>query len=588
MRSFTLIFALLLMGVVSYAQDTIRVVPDGTKIGALNDAIALHGANKVYLLEVNGFYTLSSTIEFLRPATDPTAWYQIVAKKPTKAGDYMAVVQVGTNAENKPFGEMFIIKANVTFKNIFMANQTATGELGNMVFHCTDKANLTIDGCMIDPVGWTAFIVGNELSLGSNLRLTNSTVLRHGDKYGPNGGHLIWNLMADSMYIENNSFVSTDQNLISGDYKADNQIKFLWFNHNTVVYHDVCLLPSKFMPATYMTNNLFYDATLFVVVQKWAPFQEKYGSYPTFALADTAIIAGIKETLPSTRTDFWNRNALYVSKAVQDTLLGHSVKDPTDTQIWQYPVLWNDKVPHYFVTDWSVRGQDILDKSREAKMFKSPSFPKFKEDNTYYDMNPNFVDSRVESFSKVVAGSVHYWYKLNGLLKGTNTAAPQKSMFWDVDEWAGTSAAMYPAVWPRWNGAYTNETLLKSSTEGLPLGDLNAFPVAKAKWEAMKKGAMQHILSLNTGIYIPTGVKDLSIADGLNVYPNPANGIVTFESKSMLNSLKIYNIAGQLIKTKEINGYKVSLDLSALVKGVYVIKAQYKEGGSVSSKLIKE
>ena len=592
MRNFTLLFALLLIWGFSSAQDTIRVSPDYTNGGALNKAIAANGPNKVYLLEVNGFYTLTSTIEFLRPEGDPDAYYHIVGEIPKSADDYMPVLQTGLTAENTPFQRMFTIKADVSFKNIFIVNQTTTGELGEYNMYVEDKVNLVVDGCMVDPIGRVSFIHGNGLlSTGTNMYVTNNTLLRQGDEFSPNGGHVFWGVFADTMYIENNSIISTDNNVIAGEEFVYN-IKFLWFNHNTVAFHDVRLIEDRFLPGAYITNNLFYDLSTYVQQHGWAAIDPEHGStgtYPVLATAARATIDGELEPLPSARTHLWNRNALYVSDAVQDEILGIAANNPDENQLWQFPVLWNEDVPHYFVTDWDEKGAAILANSRETKMFGSTDYPNFVEDNTWYDMNPNFVDPRIEEHSKDVASSALFWYRLNKLLGGENPDT-QKSQFWDVDGWAGTSAAMYPTVWPRWNGAYTNEAFLNASTAGLPLGDLNAFPEQKAKWEAEKEGIMEHILSLNTGRYILTDVNETSIGvqESFRMYPNPVKDAVTIESKSVMKSLKIYNITGQLMLTKEINYTKINLDLSGLVKGVYVVEAEYKEGGRLTSKLIKK
>lgn len=586
MRNFTLLLALLLIWGFSNAQDTVRVSPDYTNGGALNKAIADNGPNKVYLLEVNGFYTLTSTIEFLRPEGNPDAWYEIVGEIPASSDDYMPVIQTGLTAENTPFDNMFTVKADVSFKNVFIANQTVSGELGQKNIVVADKANLEVDGCMVDPVGRISFIHGNELTGGSKVRVTNSTLLRHGDEYGPNGGHLIWGVYADTMYIENNSFISTDQDIINVNDATDN-IDFLWFNHNTVVFHDVRILPNRTLPEAYIVNNLYYDLTSFIQQHAWAAGDPEYGTKGTYESLARAISID-SETLPSTRTQFWDRNSLFVSQATQDILLGTAANDPSGPQYWQIPVLWNEDVPHYFVTDWADKGQTILDNSREAKMFSSTDYPNLVENNTWYDKNPNFVDPRIEEHSVDVANSALYWYKLNKLMNGENSG-DQKSQFWDVDGWAGTSAANYPTVWPRWNGAYTNAALLTASTGGYPLGDLNAFPAEKAKWEAEKSAIMETILSLETVDHILTAVneKKIDVEESFSIYPNPVNDIVTFESKNVLMNVKIYNMAGQLIKIKEINSNKIDMDLSGLVKGMYVVKAEYSGGGSLATKLIK-
>ncbi len=593
MRKFTLLIALLLMGIVSYAQDTIKVVPDYDNGGALNKAITDNGPNKVYLLEADGFYTLTSTIELLRPVDDQTAWYEIVGEIPT-GDEYMPVLQTGLTAENAPFGEMFIIKTDLSIRNVFLVNQTSTGEIAPRLMNIQDSVRLTFDSNVVDPMGRQSFMHGsNELLAGAVVYVTNNTLLNHGDKFSPNGGHIFWSVVADTLYIENNSIISSDNNVVSNDASPRN-IDFLWFNHNTVVFHDVGLIPNYELPSTYVTNNLFYDLSTYVQQHGWAvldPDNGNSGTYPTLIRVDTALVDGVNEPLPSSRTCMWNRNSVYVSQAVRDTILGAAASDPTDNQLWQFPVIWNDEVPHYFITNWDSVGADIVAANREAKMFDSPDFPNFVEDNTWYDMNPDFVNSKVDEFSKEVASSAMFWYRLNALLKGDNPPT-QYSQFWDVDGWAGTPAALYPTVWPRWDGAYTNATLLTASTAALPLGDLNAFPGQKAVWELNQEKIATHILGLNTDqvtdLERPVGVNKKMISSSFSVYPNPVTTHFSIESLSAINRVSIYSITGALVKDIVVSNSMKDIDVTDLSKGVYLITVNYSEGGSLSSKLIKE
>ena len=592
MRKFTLLFVVLFLGIASFAQEVINVAPDYTNGGALNKAIAENGPNKIYMLEADGYYTLDATIELVR--NDPNDWYQIIGETPGE-GEYMPVVATGLTAENQPFQNMFTIKADARFKDIFIANQASTGQIANECILIRDKVRFQMDGCVVDPCGRVNMMQGGEFSTGSLISLVNNQFLRQGDPYSPGGGHMLADVFGDTIYIENNSFISTDHTIyaINPDGKVN---EFFWFNHNTVVWHDGGLVHNNFQADNqYVNNNLFEDMTTYVQLHSWAAGDPDNGSgaYGTLVKIDTASVEGALEPLPSSRTIMWNRNSVYVSEATKDVLLGHAAKHPGDMsqQLWQYPVIWNEDVPHYFVTEWDVdnKGQAILDASREAKMFNSTDFPNMVEDNTWYDMKPNFVDPRVATHSVDVAEAALWWYYVNNLLDGENSGT-QKSQFWDVDGWAGTSAAMYPSVWPRWDGKYTNEVLLTASTGKYPLGDLNAFPEEKAKWEAEKDAIALHILGLNTEQYIRTDVNEqrLGAKESFSMYPNPASDVLTINSKSEIKSLKIYNIAGQLMKAKQINNTMVNLDVSGLSKGIYVVEAEYKEGGTYSSKLVRE
>jgi len=590
MRKLSLLYALLLLWGITNAQDTIRVAPDYTNGGALNKAIELNGPNKVYLLEVNGFYDLNKSIEFLRPVDKPNAWYHIVGEKPKNATDYMPIIQTGLTATNVPFEQLFTIKADVSIKNVFIVNQAVNGQLGKYTCILRDKARLEFDGCVIDPIGVTDFINGGDLTVGSNVFITNNLLLRQGDKYSPNGGHTFRGVYADTLYVENNTIVSTDNGLLDvGGQQEFKKVNFLWFNHNTVVFHDVSLLGSAFLPKTYITNNLFYDLNTYIQSHSWASIDPDFGKTGTYfsqLKTDTAYVNGQLETLPSNRTHLWNRNLYYVSNAMRDTLLNAALNNPPDKQFWQIPVMWNADVPHYFVTDWAAKGQAILDASREAKMFKSADFPYFKEANTIYDVNPNFVDPRIDAFSKEVASSALFWYKTNKLLPGTNPTI-QKSSFWDVDGWAGTSAAMYPSVWPRWNGKYTNPLLLTASNAGLPLGDLNAFPEAKAVWKQNKERIANHIKSLITDKISLTGINSNKMESSIRIFPNPIIDFIRIEAIYPINNVKIYSANGSLVKEVKVSGSKLDINVSDLSKGAYLVEVKFVSGEKFAKNLVK-
>ena len=63
----------------------------------------------------------------------------------------------------------------------------------------------------------------------------------------------------------------------------------------------------------------------------------------------------------------------------------------------------------------------------------------------------------------------------------------------------------------------------------------------------------------------------------INVYPNPTNSQITIEgSKAEIAKLRIYDLHGQdvrsLIKIEESSDFRLTLDISNLRKGMYLIK----------------
>ena len=73
----------------------------------------------------------------------------------------------------------------------------------------------------------------------------------------------------------------------------------------------------------------------------------------------------------------------------------------------------------------------------------------------------------------------------------------------------------------------------------------------------------------------PMGVATVSPADGLMIYPNPANASVQVKLNSVSEkaTFSVYNAIGQLvIAEKEINGDSAEINVSALPKGIYIVK----------------
>lgn len=68
-------------------------------------------------------------------------------------------------------------------------------------------------------------------------------------------------------------------------------------------------------------------------------------------------------------------------------------------------------------------------------------------------------------------------------------------------------------------------------------------------------------------------VGTLTVSDVNNVsfkyYPNPVKDILTITSSDKVNSISVYNVAGQLLKT---NSNSNTIDMSTLSTGIYLIK----------------
>lgn len=82
---------------------------------------------------------------------------------------------------------------------------------------------------------------------------------------------------------------------------------------------------------------------------------------------------------------------------------------------------------------------------------------------------------------------------------------------------------------------------------------------------------------LNPRIYVALNLGNaLSVYNVMDhstkIYPNPAkNNITITNSNFVINSVELYNISGQKVKSKIINSMQTNLNLSGLEKGIYIL-----------------
>lgn len=82
------------------------------------------------------------------------------------------------------------------------------------------------------------------------------------------------------------------------------------------------------------------------------------------------------------------------------------------------------------------------------------------------------------------------------------------------------------------------------------------------------------------------GVKDFTSAK-VKMYPNPTASLFTIEANDTVESVSLFNVLGQEVLTNKFNANTVSLDISNLQTGVYVVKAVI-GGVSSTSRIVKK
>lgn len=75
--------------------------------------------------------------------------------------------------------------------------------------------------------------------------------------------------------------------------------------------------------------------------------------------------------------------------------------------------------------------------------------------------------------------------------------------------------------------------------------------------------------------FIVSGLKN-NIIEGLKVYPNPTNNNFFVSAGEIIQSLTIYDIAGQIIKAIDVNDYQKNVDISDISGGMYLMEIKSK------------
>jgi hypothetical protein len=75
---------------------------------------------------------------------------------------------------------------------------------------------------------------------------------------------------------------------------------------------------------------------------------------------------------------------------------------------------------------------------------------------------------------------------------------------------------------------------------------------------------------------------------GIKAYPNPVKDIFNIEAAGKIKSVKVYDVAGKQVFTKDINDAKSQIDFSRFSAGVYVVTTVLEDGKTTSTKVIKK
>jgi hypothetical protein len=73
------------------------------------------------------------------------------------------------------------------------------------------------------------------------------------------------------------------------------------------------------------------------------------------------------------------------------------------------------------------------------------------------------------------------------------------------------------------------------------------------------------------------GINDNTSIDGINIYPNPSTNFVSIKAP-VIESIKIFNTAGQLIEDKKVNSDDALINVSGFDAGLYILQIKTNKG----------
>jgi hypothetical protein len=558
---FILLVAMSLLSYSAMAQSVLVVEPG---IGTLNAAVAANGGNKIYQLKAGEWYGLNA------PIVSNGFHLQIIGGEPAEKGGLPATLQTGSNVNGEPFRGMLHPNGAITIKNIYFVNADLSGQVANhFLIQSAENARITVDNCILHPVG----IETGILSEGgfSKVYFTNNLVVNHGHQLSPNDGNFFHFENAstggpDTVLVENNTFVCMGMSMLKTGFAKFHDTNFIMWNHNTFVMTKSQIDWSVAEQEYFWTNNLMFNVQTQPYFNHWQPMPGGDPARPKPNLIFTDKLPG--ETLPSARINFVQYNSHYRAQGFYDFL---------NNEVNPYAIANNKPGAYLFPLVWPADSVNC----REAQMFNSEGFPLFKYGNTITDLNPEWTDSRIyEHEARLIE-----WTKPATMIHGfglPNSNYPPATQ-WPQWHWIPSGDISDNSVWPLFDGTYKNTKTLSGSIENLPLGDLNWFPEAKAKWEAQKDEILAHMKSGNTEKFILTSVKPQLENGKFKMYPNPAQNVLNFDVYGE-NNISIHTVDGSRIRAAR-NVSKV--DISDLNNGIYFVTVQ--EGVQVSTqKLIIE
>ena len=434
---------------------------------------------------------------------------------------------------------------NCLFKNIFFQGVSATRTQGddNQAFALGgDSIRLSVDGCVFNAFGMQSIVIWGK----ANKFFIRNNIFRNMVQNHPFKGQLIANsgaLDQDTLVITNNTSFNNNSYFWA---PLQAIMKYEKIEHNTLYTSIVNVFYSPWMVNAEIRDNLFYGILAYGQMQSeidggWYDFNKSLSSIISMTTISSFVLGQHGMTEASRKVTVSN-NAYF----------------------------WPQKIKSYWAQTPNMFASDLWMNTRTLDLFADKAkHPNFLAENNI-SADPQF-DATMDN--KILDSIVSWSYNMR-----TNS----KSTFRNYN--VGSTDFLLP-TWPLPEKlAYTNTQLQTAGHDGLPVGDLNWFPVAKNQWNTLN-GFPQDNFITEVQALLQANRETLHLSN----FPNPANQLtnISFNLPSSGNTvLKIYTLQGKemaiVVNSRLDKGsHNYQFDTSGLASGVYVCQLN---SGSFSAK----